>query len=231
MLDDAVEALRPQDGVEALAGGRPSPRSVPPPTKARLLPLRADSRRTSAASSTRRRLEDDLRDGRRGSRRRRSRPRRREQRSLRATPRPRAPSGAARTDPGRSPQRRGVGKTLPGLSSAVRIERAAHEAHRLEVLLREHLGHVGGLVGAHAVLAGDRAAVAHAHPQDLAAELLGRPAPGPARARRRGRAGGGCRRRRGRRSRRAGPASAASSAISRSTSAISERGMTPSWTM
>jgi hypothetical protein len=65
-----------------------------------------------------------------------------------------------------------VGNTFP--FGGPQVEGAANETHRVEVVLREHDGHVGGLVGAHAMLAGDRSAVSHAEPQDLASELLGR---------------------------------------------------------
>src|SRR5688500_5239482 len=53
------------------------------------------------------------------------------------------------------------------------IERAAHEVHRREIRVGEHLAHVRRLVGADPVLTGDRAAALHAQLQDLAGGVLG----------------------------------------------------------
>ena len=105
--------------------------------------------------------------------------------------------------PGRSPHSRGVGKTLPGFAMPAGVERAAHELHRVEVLGRELLAHLHPLLGADAVLAGDRAAGADAQLEDVAGELLGVVRLRPRRRCRTAPAGAGCRRRRGRRWRRA----------------------------
>ena len=78
--------------------------------------------------------------------------------SQKRSARPARSSGCWRYGPGTSPQSRGVGNTLPGLQMPVRIERAPHELHRVEIVRGEHLRHRCLLVGADAVLAGDRAA-------------------------------------------------------------------------
>ena len=77
------------------------------------------------------------------------------------------------TGPGTSPHSRGVGSTLPGLQSRCRIDRVAHLLHHVEVVVGEHPRHVVLLVGADAVLAGDRAAGLDAVGEDLARDLLG----------------------------------------------------------
>ena len=76
--------------------------------------------------------------------------------------------------PGTSPHSRGVGNTLPGLEMPLRVEGAAHQLHRVEVVVGVHPRHVLRLVHADAVLAGDRAAVLDAEVEDRAADLLGR---------------------------------------------------------
>ena len=112
------------------------------------------------------------------------------------------------TGPGTSPQSRGVGKTLPGFASPCGSKARAEPLHRLEVVLAEHQRHRARLVGADAVLAGDRAARVDARLEDLLGQLLGALRLAVARGRRRGRADAGCRRRRGRRCRRAARARA-----------------------
>src|SRR5580658_9027091 len=51
---------------------------------------------------------------------------------------------------------------LAGIAQTRRVERAAQQLHRVQVIRAEHTGHVLGLVHADAVLAGDRPAVADA---------------------------------------------------------------------
>ena len=56
----------------------------------------------------------------------------------------------------------------------MRVEGAADQLHRVEVVVGVHPRHVRRLVHADAVLAGDRAAVLDAQVEDRAADLLGR---------------------------------------------------------
>ena len=146
-----------------------------------------------------------------------------------ARQRPILSRGCMRYGPGTSPQRRGVGTTLPGIREAVRVEGAAQAPERLEIELREHLRHRARLVDADAVLSGERAAGVETRRQDRLRELLGAPPPRPW-PRRRGRAGAGCRRLRGTRCRRGGRARSESSPMRRRTSGSLVRGTTPSWT-
>src|ERR1043166_2262089 len=64
------------------------------------------------------------------------------------------------------------GEDLAGIADAGRIERAAHELHRVEVGLGEHLRHVELLVDANAVFAGNCAAGFDAVHEDLGSYLL-----------------------------------------------------------
>src|SRR5207244_8736112 len=66
------------------------------------------------------------------------------------------------------------GEDLPRVHAALGIERAAQQRHGGEVVLGEQLAHVGRLVGAHAMLAGDRSARADAGAEDLSRDLLRR---------------------------------------------------------
>jgi len=66
------------------------------------------------------------------------------------------------------------GEHLARVAQAGRVERAPDQLHGVQVVGAEHLRHVPGLVHAHAVLAGDRAAVLQAGVQDRAGHLLGR---------------------------------------------------------
>src|SRR5688500_6505614 len=59
-----------------------------------------------------------------------------------------------------------------GVAQARRIEGREHPQHRIEIVGREDERQVGRLVEAHAVLARDRAARAHARLHDLAARLF-----------------------------------------------------------
>ena len=63
---------------------------------------------------------------------------------------------------------------LAGVGDVVGVEGAADQLHRVQVVVGEHPRHVGGLVDADAVLAGDRAAGGDAEVEDRAADLLGR---------------------------------------------------------
>ena len=87
--------------------------------------------------------------------------------------RPARSAGCARYGPGTSPHSRGVGNTLPGLHRPARIEGAAHALHQRQVVVGEHPRHVLRLVGADAVLAGDRSAGLDAVGQDLGGHRLG----------------------------------------------------------
>src|SRR5258708_19166847 len=58
------------------------------------------------------------------------------------------------------------------IAQAGGIERAAQQLHRVEIVSREHPGHVAGLVDADAVLARDRAAVLDAEVKDHSGQLL-----------------------------------------------------------
>ena len=63
-------------------------------------------------------------------------------------------------------------KHLAGIADAGRIERAAHQLHRVEIGRRKHLRHRRRLVGADAVLARDRPAGLDAVRQDLRGDLF-----------------------------------------------------------
>ena len=100
------------------------------------------------------------------------------------------------------PRRR---EDLARVGEAARVERAAAAAPSpSRSRLAEQQRHRAGLVGADAVLAGDRAAGVDARLEDLLAPAACARSASPVdAARRRARAGAGCRRRRGRRCRRA----------------------------
>ena len=86
---------------------------------------------------------------------------------------PASSSGCARCGPGHlaaEPRRR---EELAGVREPGRVECRAQALHRLEIVLAEHQRHRAGLVGADAVLAGDRAAGVDAGLEDLAREQLG----------------------------------------------------------
>ena len=95
---------------------------------------------------------------------------------------------------------------LARVREARRVERPPHPLEHLEVALGEHRRHRARLVDPDAVLAGQRAARVDAGAEDRVRERLRTLVLARRPRRRRARAGGGCRRRRGRRSRRAGRA-------------------------
>ena len=123
---------------------------------------------------------------------------------LTGAPRARPSSGCGGT--GRAPRRTAAasGSTLPGLQMPSGSNARAHAVHDRQVVGGEHLRHVARLVGADAVLAGDRAAGREAEVEDVARELCGLLGLARDRVVVAARAGAGCRRRRGRRCRRAG---------------------------
>ncbi len=126
------------------------------------------------------------------------------------------------------PRRR---EDLAGVGDPVGVEGAADQLHGVEVVVGEHPRHVGRLVDADPVLAGDRPAVADAEVEDRAADLLGRLA--GARRSASSKSTSGCRlpspawKTLATRT----PDDSESSAIARSTSGSAVRGITPSWTM
>ena len=134
--------------------------------------------------------------------------------------------------PGFSPHRRGVGNTLPGVAQAVAGRTPGGRGPSSSRSSSPNIfGIEQALSRADAVLAGDRPAGVDAQLDDRL-----RPASRPALPRRRPRrrtapAGGGCRRRRGRRWPTRSPALGAQLAIARSTSGSRVRGMTPSCTI
>ena len=82
-------------------------------------------------------------------------------------------SGWRRYGPGTSPQRRGVGRSLPGLQSPSGSNARRGAVHRRQVGLREHPRHRAHLVDADPVLARERPARLDAGVEDLGRELLG----------------------------------------------------------
>ena len=152
-------------------GRAPSPRSVPPPTKATASFLGGSAGHGLGRLLDRGRLEDEARDhaldgvvGRGPG-------------ALARHHRCTSPDFTAGCStppgPGFSPQSRERGEDLARVEGLLRVEGGADPLHGLEVGLAEHVGHVGGLLGAHAVLPGDGAAAPHAHAQDVAAQVLG----------------------------------------------------------
>src|SRR5713226_8535279 len=67
----------------------------------------------------------------------------------------------------------GSRENLFGIRQTLRVERAAHALHRVEVGLREHRRHEFLFFLPHAVLAGDRAAGFYTESQDAEGQLLG----------------------------------------------------------
>src|ERR1041385_8179850 len=65
------------------------------------------------------------------------------------------------------------GKHFSRIAEAFRVERAAHGEHHVEIVVREHLRHVLGLVRADSVLARERAARVDAVLEDFAAHFGG----------------------------------------------------------
>ena len=106
-------------------------------------------------------------------------PRARRPRPQRRSARPSLSSGCWRYGPGTSPQRRGVGNSLPGFAIPAGSKARRTRCHRLEVVLAEEQRHRARLVGADAVLAGDRAAGVDAGDEDRAplARAPARPRP------------------------------------------------------
>ena len=118
--------------------------------------------------------------------------------------------GAARRDAGdtgRAPRRTAAASAAPCRDCRGAADRSASRSCCIasRSCVGEHARHVVALVGADAVLAGDRAAGLDAVGQDLAGDFLGQLAPAPAPTRRSRSADAGCRRRRGTRCRCAGP--------------------------